>query len=435
MVRLNFLAVVVATILGAPHLAKSHTWVEQLNRVAANGTLVGPAGFPAGWTGRMGGFNDAKFTNRIPGDGFAMCKQPVGHQVEGFPALTAAPGDFVSLRYQENGHVTLPNTPENKPLNRGTVFIYGTTQPKADDILFDVHRQWNTDGTGGDGRGRLLATRNFDDGQCYQINDQSISQERQKKFPHEAAQPMGGDVWCQSAVQLPEDLAQNSDYTLYWVWSWPTLTPSAHAASKNGQFADFPAGFTKDKRAVTSKDITVAELYTSCSSIKVKGEKLVNSAKSASKSSSKSTQKSSSKSNKANSKLAGFTFLKKPDYNYNAVKDQLANQFQVRVDGQGGPINSNPNNGNQGSAPATTAAPAAPTRVADGTGNVRVVTVTAPPVTLYSMVTVTVYPESTSTPAAKKPVGSGGVTQADVTPFLKGRHIRGKDSWKFGQNN
>ncbi|EFQ25536.1 hypothetical protein CGRA01v4_02456 [Colletotrichum graminicola] len=429
MVRRNLLAVAIATILGAPHVAESHTWVEQLNRVAANGTLVGPAGFSAGWTGRMSSaFNDATFTNRIPGDGFAMCKQPVGQQVEGFPALTAAPGDFVSLRYQENGHVTLPNTPENKPLNRGTVFIYGTTEPKADDTLFDVHRQWTADGKGGDGRGRLLATRNFDDGQCYQINDKSISQERQSKFPHEAAQPMGRDVWCQSAVQLPEDLAQNSDYTLYWVWSWPTLTPSAHAASKNGQFADFPAGFTKDKRAATSKDVTVAELYTSCSSIKVKGEKLVSGVKSASK--------STSKSGKANGKLAGFNLLQKPDYNNNAVKDQLANQFQVRVDGQGAPISSNPSNGTQSSAPTATAAPAAPTGATGVTSKVRVVTVTvtAQPVTLYSMVTVTAYAQSTPAPA-KKHAGNEGAAQADVTPFLKGRHIRHRDSWKFGQSD
>ncbi|KZL84598.1 hypothetical protein CI238_07186 [Colletotrichum incanum] len=422
MVRRNFLAVAIATILGAPHLAESHTWVEQLNRVAANGTLVGPAGYPAGWPGRTSSaFNDATFTNRIPGDGFAMCKQAPGNQVEGFPALTAAPGDFVSLRYQENGHVTLPGAPENKPLNRGTVFIYGTTQPKAEDTLFDVHRQWTTDGKGGDGRGRLLATRNYDDGQCYQINDKSISQERQSKFPHEAAQPMGRDVWCQSAVQLPEDLAQDSDYTLYWVWSWPTLTPSAAAASKNGQFADFPAGFTEDKRAVTSEDVTTAELYTSCSSIKVKGEKLVNGAKAASTS-------------KATDALAGFSFLEKPDYNYNAVKDQLANQFQVSVDGQDAPANSNPSNGTQSSAPTTTATPTAPAGVADGTGNVRVVTVTAPPVTLYEMVTVTMSPQSSPTPS-KNPAGGEGATQASVTPFLKGRHVRGRDSWRFGQHN
>ncbi|GKT43146.1 uncharacterized protein ColSpa_03327 [Colletotrichum spaethianum] len=423
MVRRNLLAVAVATILGASHLAESHTWVEQLNRVAANGTLVGSAGFPAGWPGRASSaFNDATFTNRMPGDGFAMCKQAVGKQVDGFPALTAAPGDFVSLRYQENGHVTLPNVPENKPLNRGTVFIYGTTQPKADDTLFDVHRQWTTDGKGGDGRGRLLATRNFDDGQCYQINGQSISQERQSKFPHEAAQPMGRDVWCQSAVQLPEDLAQNSDYTLYWVWSWPTLAQSAVAASKNGQFADFPAGFTGDKRAVTSKDVTTAELYTSCSSIKVKGEKLVSGAKAA------------SGSNKAANALAGFSFLEKPDYNNNAIKDQIANQFQVSVKGQGTPNNSNPSNGTQSSAPVTTTTPTAPARVADGTGKVRVVTVTAPAVTLYEIVTVTVDPQSSPTPS-NNPAGDEGATQASVTPFRKVRHVRGRDSWSFGQRD
>ncbi|KAK6214765.1 hypothetical protein QIS74_07784 [Colletotrichum tabaci] len=426
MVRRNSLAVAIATMLGAPHLAESHTWVEQLNRVAANGTLIGPAGFSAGWPGRIGpAFNDATFTNRIPNDGFAMCKQTLGNQFEGFPALTAAPGDFVSLRYQENGHVSLPGAPENKPLNRGTIFIYGTTQPKPEDTLFDVHREWTTDGKGGDGRGRLLATRNFDDGQCYQINDKSISQERQAKFPHEAAQPMGRDLWCQSAVQLPEDLAQDSDYTLYWVWSWPTLVPAAAAASQSGQFADFPAGFTEDKRAVTSEDVIIPEIYTSCSSIKVKGEKLVSGAKAA------------SASNTATDKLAAFSFLENPDYNYNAIKDQLANQFQVSVDGQDAPINSNPNNGTQSSAPATTASatPTAPAAgVADGTGNVRVVTVTADPVTLYSMVTVTHTPQSAPTPI-QNPAGGDGAAQSSVGSSPKGRHIRGRDSWSFGQRD
>ncbi|WYZ44323.1 hypothetical protein EsH8_VII_000759 [Colletotrichum jinshuiense] len=414
MARFNSLALIVATLLGGPQLVSSHTWVEQLNRVASNGTLVGPNGFPSGWTGRQSGaFNDATFTNRIPGDGFAMCKQTLGQQVGGFPALTAAPGDFVSLRYQENGHVTIPDTPANKPLNRGTVFIYGTTEPKGSDTLFDVHRQWTTDGKGGDGRGRLLATRNYDDGQCYQINDKAISKQRQGQFPHEAAQPNGQDVWCQSAVQLPEDLTQNSEYTLYWVWSWPTLKESAVAASKNGQFADFPSGFQGDKRALTSDDVTTAELYTSCSTIKVQGEKLVSGVQGAS----------------ISNTLAAFTFSDKTDYNNNAIKEQLQNQFLVNVDSE-----ATPSNGTQSSAPTTAPTPTTSAGVADSIGNARIVTVTAPPVTLYSMITVTVPAQSTPT---QNPAGGEGAAQASIspTPFLKGRHVRGKDSWNFNQYN
>ncbi|OHE92720.1 hypothetical protein CORC01_12001 [Colletotrichum orchidophilum] len=422
MVRPNSFAMVVAAIIGVP-LVESHTWVEQLNRVAANGTLVGPDGFSSGWAGREGNFNDNAYTMRMPDMGFNLCeKQTLGTQAKGFPALTAAPGDFVSLRYQENGHVTIPSAPGDKPLNRGTVFVYGTTQPKVDASLFDVHRQWTADGKGGDGTGRLLATRNFDDGQCHQANDHPISKERQAKFPHEAIQPMGVNIWCQTAIQLPEDLAQNSDYSIYWVWSWPTLKPDAIAKSSDGQFADFPAGFTEDKRAVTSEDVVHAEVYSSCSSIKIQGEKLVAGAK------------ASSSSSKSTNDLSTFTFPEKQDFNYNAIKDQLANAFQVSVNGQAAPNNSAPNNGTQSSAPVAThtPTPTAPAGAASDTNNAHVLVVTAPAMTLYSILTVTVPAQLPPTPT---PTGGQQAAEASVTPFLQGRHIRGRDSWNFGQRN
>ncbi|OLN84385.1 hypothetical protein CCHL11_05967 [Colletotrichum chlorophyti] len=427
----SFGAFFVALMMSAPQLANSHTWVEQLNRVAQNGTLIEPAGFSAGWGGRLVGFDDEKYTQRMPQKGFQMCQHPADKQVDGFPRLAAAPGDFVSLRYQENGHVTKPDTPENKPLNRGTVYIYGTTDPKETDTLFDAHRQWTADGKGGDGRGRLLATRNYDDGQCYQDNDAPISMERKGKYPHEAIQPMGVNVWCQTAVQLPEDLAQNSSYTLYWVWTWPTLTQSAVAASKNGQFADFPSGFAGDERASTSDDVLVAEIYTSCSTIDVQGEKLVKTVKGAS-------------TGNAGHNLAAFSFPEETNYNLNAVKEQLQNAFIVEVDGFATPGDSNPGNGTHTTSstftPTATPTPTVP-GVAPGIGKTRVVTVTAQAKTIYSMVTVTIPPQSTpSGDAAGDDGGDDGgddaeddAAQASIspTPFLRGRHIRGKDSWNF----
>ncbi|KAK0380201.1 hypothetical protein CLIM01_02426 [Colletotrichum limetticola] len=421
MVRVNSFAMAVAAIIGVP-MVESHTWVEQLNRVAANGTLVGPDGFSNGWAGRLNGFDDERYTMRIPGKGFNLCEKSMpGSQPAEFPSLTAAPGDFVSLRYQENGHVTKPTTPENKPLNRGTVFIYGTTQPKSNPSVFDIHRQWTADGKGGDGTGRLLATRNYDDGQCYQVNDSPISQERQGAAVHESLQPMGVNIWCQTAFQLPEDLAQNSEYSVYWVWTWPTLKPGVVAESTNGQFADFPVGFTDDKRAATSEDIETPELYSSCSVIKVQGEKLVPGAK------------ASSNSNKATNDLSAFTFPEETDYNFNAIKDQLANPFQVSVDGQAAPVNSAPSNGTHSSTPAATRTPTptVPSGVAQGTNKARVLTVSAPAMTLYSFLTVTL---NAQTPAPT-PTSGQQSAEASVTPFLHGRHVRGRDSWNFGQGN
>ncbi|KAK1690368.1 hypothetical protein BDP55DRAFT_346972 [Colletotrichum godetiae] len=416
MVRINSFAVAVAAIIGVP-MVESHTWVEQLNRVAANGTLVGPDGFSNGWAGRLSGFNDERYTMRIPGKGFDLCQQSMpGDQPPDFPVLTAAPGDFVSLRYQENGHVTQPNTPPQKPLNRGTVFIYGTAQPKSNPSVFDIHRQWTADGKGGDGTGRLLATRNYDDGQCHQVNNSPISQKRQKDTEHAALQPMGVNIWCQTAFQIPEDLAQNSEYSVYWVWTWPTLKADAVDKSTNGQFADFPVGFTEDKRAATSEDIELPELYSSCSTIKVQGEKLVAGIKSASSS----------------NDLSAFTFPDKTDFNVNAIKDQLANAFLVSVDGQAAPVNSAPN-GTKSSTPVATRTPTptVPSGVAQGTNQARVLTVSAPAMTLYSFLTVTL---DAQTPAPT-PTSGQQSAEASVTPFLHGRHVRGRDSWNFGQGN
>lgn len=83
-----------------------------------------------------------------------MCKktQQTMKQSNGSPRLQAAPGDNIALRYQENGHVTLPQNQPGKPANRGMIYIYGTTQPKTDENFLDVFKQWTSDGTGGDKR-------------------------------------------------------------------------------------------------------------------------------------------------------------------------------------------------------------------------------------------------------------------------------------------
>ncbi|KAL2013127.1 hypothetical protein VTN00DRAFT_652 [Thermoascus crustaceus] len=214
--------------------ASSHSWIEQLMVIAPNGTFVGAPGYARGNVLRTApGFSDTKMVNLIPPTNRAtneilptdtMCKDTQRKQIqtEGSPRLQAAPGAAVALRFQENGHVTLPQNQAGKPKNRGTVYVYGTTQPREDDTFLAIHNVWNRNGTGGDKRGILLSVQNFDDGRCYQINGGQISTQRQAKFPHQANQLMGADLWCQQDIALPSDVPPGKPYTLYWVWDWPT---------------------------------------------------------------------------------------------------------------------------------------------------------------------------------------------------------------------
>ena len=170
----------------------------------------------------------------LPTDMMCRSSQQNLVQTDGSPRLKAPAGSFVALRYQENGHVTLPENQPGKAPNRGTVYIYGTTQPKPDDTLLSIHKVWNSDGSGGDKRGVLLASQPYDDGQCYQVNGGKISTTRQAEFKHTASQLMGEDLWCQNDVKIPSDAPSGKPYTLYWVWDWPTA-PGADPGLPKGK--------------------------------------------------------------------------------------------------------------------------------------------------------------------------------------------------------
>lgn len=239
--------------------ANAHSWVEELTVIAPNGTFTGSPGYPRGYVSRSApNFNDGTMTHLLSSTGPMnltdvsgdMCKdtQKKPTQNEGFGRLQAAAGDAIALRYQENGHVTLPDTQAGKPENRGTVYVYGTTEPKENEQLQTIHKVWNEDGTGGDKRGVLLSVQDFDDGQCYQINGGEISKERQSEFPHEADKVMGADLWCQQDIRLPDDLPSEKLYTLYWVWDWPTA---------RGVDPNLPRG--KQEVYTTCMDVLVAD--------------------------------------------------------------------------------------------------------------------------------------------------------------------------------
>ncbi|TVY53163.1 hypothetical protein LCER1_G005577 [Lachnellula cervina] len=219
-------------LLACANTIEAHSWVKILQLIDSSGAFVGAIGYPRGFVPQtLKGWTDFMAENKVPPDGRPtgsqilptdlMCApyQQIGNQTAGFPTLTAAPGDFIALSYQENGHVTKNTTapPNTRPAGNGTIFIYGTKTPANSDTYLGIHRVWNTEGTGGDKRGKLLATRYFDDGQCYQISAEPMSVARQTQFNNKTEIP------CQNDLQLPTDAGTSGKYSLYWVWEYPTM--------------------------------------------------------------------------------------------------------------------------------------------------------------------------------------------------------------------
>ena len=177
-----------------------------------------------------------------------LCKesQRQPKQTEKYPRLQSKPGSWVALRYLENGHVTLLDAAPNnqKPKKGGTVFVYGTTDPKPEEKLVDVLR-WTKNGNGGDKRGKLLAANDFDDGRCAQVNPSTLSSSRMAA----TADSDNAEIPCETNVHLPKNLTVGQPYTLYWVWQWNT---------EAGKFPGLPIG--KDEYYTTCMDIDMVDV-------------------------------------------------------------------------------------------------------------------------------------------------------------------------------
>lgn len=233
-----------AGALAAAPAVIAHTWIEQMRNIGPDGSYVGEYGYPRGFKDKAApGYDGETDMNWlmppleqqppfITADNL-LChtnqRKPV--QSDKFPRLKSAPGAWLALRYAENGHVSNPSdlnghVPGELDLGRrpngGSVFVFGTKEPKEDEKLADVLR-WTKDGQGGDKRGILLAVNDYDDGRCYEINP--VTKERQQQFPNGAAGAAEGatgfPLYCETNVQLPEDAEVGKPYTLYWVWQWP----------------------------------------------------------------------------------------------------------------------------------------------------------------------------------------------------------------------
>ncbi|KUJ24301.1 uncharacterized protein LY89DRAFT_556538, partial [Mollisia scopiformis] len=207
----------------------AHTWLENIMLIGSNGSFVGNPGYPRGYGPRTANVDpDPQNVNLIPPNGRPsgnailatdlMCKatQTIGTYTPGYGPLTAAPGDQIALRYLENGHVT-KDVGQTRPAHNGTVFVYGTNSPANTDTYLGIHRVWNTEGTGGDKRGKLIATRTFDDGRCFQVNGQPLSLARVAATQWTSQ----SDLECQTDIQIPTEAGTSGNYTMYWVWEWP----------------------------------------------------------------------------------------------------------------------------------------------------------------------------------------------------------------------
>ena len=216
-------------------LSRAHTWVEQFQVIADNGSYIGDPGYSRGYVARTDlGYNGFSVNYLLPETASgniritpsdSLChpaQRSSNYSNPAYPKLQVQPGGYVSAKYLENGHVTLPWNQLGKPPGGGTVFVYGTTSPSDNEKLTDV-LEWTTDGSGGNGKGFLMSAQNFDDGRCHQINCGNISTERQTLFPNQfAGQPASSvESWCETDFQIPANQALGS-LTTYWVWQWPT---------------------------------------------------------------------------------------------------------------------------------------------------------------------------------------------------------------------
>ena len=231
-----FLSTIMYWLLILPFVSSilAHSWNEQLT-VIVDGKYAGQNGYPRGYISRSDpGFSDSGMTYLLPPSGSGRTRinnedllcapsQRTAHQTDGYPRLRVSPGSYIAIKYLENGHVTLPENSPGKPPGRGRVHVFGTDNPDPHELLAKV-LDWNADGTGGNKRGKLLTTQDFDDKRCYQVNGGSISIQRQKEHPNPVPQDPSSvnEQWCETNVKMPDDLSVGSTYTLYWVWQWPT---------------------------------------------------------------------------------------------------------------------------------------------------------------------------------------------------------------------
>ncbi|KAF2812915.1 uncharacterized protein BDZ99DRAFT_437652 [Mytilinidion resinicola] len=229
--KLAFFGRIAVAALLTTHVA-GHSWIEQLVNINDNGSYVGEWGYmrnfmDKGVPANAGAVQDHQkyslplsvATGLFITDQMNICNpdaQKPG-QADKFPKLKTAPGNYVAMRYSENGHISQPLQLQGKPNKAGTNYVFATTNPKPGETLANV-MLWTADGKGGDGNGRLLTAQTFDDGRCYEKSAFPIAVQRMATTPN-----AGLPLFCETDFQIPKDAKTGEQLTLYWVWQWPTL--------------------------------------------------------------------------------------------------------------------------------------------------------------------------------------------------------------------
>jgi hypothetical protein len=160
--------------------------------------------------------------------------------------------------------------------------------------------------------GKLLATRNFDDGQCYEISQNPERMARAAKFPVGNEEPGYGALFCQNDVALPDDLEVGQPYTLIWVWDWPHIVQEAVDSVKISPVTPFGRNFT-------GTPIDTPELYTTVMDIDIVDpcdDKL-----------------GTVKGPTCDPHTKARYTLQETDYNNRSLQDQCMNNFLVDISG------------------------------------------------------------------------------------------------------
>jgi hypothetical protein len=206
----------IVSLLSIAAIACAHSWVEQIQVIGDDACYLGASGYPCGYIPSASpSFSDAAMTYLLPAAGEMRARisgedlvcaptQRTAKYSRSYTMLNAMPGNYIAIKYLENGHVTLADIPLGKPEAGGIVKVFLTLNSSATTIL-TTSLSWTKSGPLTDGR--LLTSQYFDDGRCYQLNASPISTSRQVQFLNPIPNQLETlhEQWCETNMQIPMD--------------------------------------------------------------------------------------------------------------------------------------------------------------------------------------------------------------------------------------